>query len=56
LFTPFFRSAESRRRGIDGLGLGLAVARRIAEAHGGTLKLASQPGNGSMFTLRLPNP
>jgi heavy metal sensor kinase len=54
VFEPFVRSAEARRRGVDGVGLGLAVARRIAAAHGGTLGVVSTPGRGSRFTLRLP--
>ena len=37
-----------------GLGLGLYIARRIADAHGGTLTVDSEPGKGAMFTLRLP--
>jgi heavy metal sensor kinase len=54
LFEPFFRSPDSRRRGLEGFGLGLAVARRIADALGGTLTVSSVPGEGSCFTLRLP--
>jgi signal transduction histidine kinase len=54
VFEPFVRSAEARRRGVDGLGLGLAVARRIAAAHGCDLGVTSTPGRGSRFTLRLP--
>jgi signal transduction histidine kinase len=37
-----------------GLGLGLSIARGIIEAHGGTLQLESEPGNGSTFRMRLP--
>ena len=54
LFEPFYRSAEARRRGHPGVGLGLAVARRIAAAFGGTIEVQSEPGRGSTFTLRLP--
>jgi signal transduction histidine kinase len=54
LFEPFVRSAEARRRGVEGLGLGLSVASRIAEAHGGTLGVMRRVGGGSRFTLRLP--
>ena len=54
VFEPFYRSAEARRRGRAGAGLGLAVARRIAAALAGTLTAASQPGRGSRFELTLP--
>jgi signal transduction histidine kinase len=51
---PFFRTAEVRRRGKTGVGLGLAVSRRIAAAFGGQLDVASAPGCGSRFTVRCP--
>jgi heavy metal sensor kinase len=54
LFTPFFRSAESRRLGIEGFGLGLSIARRLAGVFGGVLTVSSRLGKGSCFTLRLP--
>jgi heavy metal sensor kinase len=54
LFEAFYRSSEARRRGVPGLGLGLAVAQRIAAALGGTLHVHSSPGNGAQFTLRMP--
>jgi signal transduction histidine kinase len=54
VFEPFFRSADARRRGVAGLGLGLAIARRIAGACGGTLTAAGSPGGGVVFTLSLP--
>jgi two-component system OmpR family sensor kinase len=54
VFEPFYRSPEARRTGTPGVGLGLAVARRIAVALGGTLTAESEPGRGSGFTLHLP--
>ena len=54
VFEPFYRSAEARRQGRAGVGLGLAVARRVAAALGGDLTAESEPGRGSRFTLRLP--
>lgn len=56
LFTPFFRADSSRSRDTGGFGLGLALARRIAEAHGGTLTVDSTVGHGSSFVLTLPAP
>jgi len=54
LFEPFFRTDRSRARRSGGLGLGLTLARRIVEAHGGTLVAHSEPGRGSTFTVRIP--
>lgn len=54
LFTPFFRTERSRARGTRGTGLGLALARRIAEAHGGTIRAESAPGEGTTFRVELP--
>ncbi len=54
LFTPFFRTDRSRDRGTGGIGLGLALARRIAEAHGGTIEADSAPGEGTTLRVRLP--
>ncbi|HJS95021.1 MAG TPA: HAMP domain-containing sensor histidine kinase [Solirubrobacteraceae bacterium] len=53
LFVPFER-LDAARRGIDGNGLGLAVSRTLAQAMGGTIEAASTPGEGSVFSLRLP--
>lgn len=54
VFEPFFRAQDVRRQGLEGLGLGLAVVRRIADALGGTVHVQSKPGVGSVFTLGLP--
>jgi signal transduction histidine kinase len=54
LFTPFFRSVQTRRLGVEGFGLGLSIARRLAGAFGGVLAVTSRIGHGSCFTLRLP--
>jgi signal transduction histidine kinase len=52
IFGRFGRAAPSRSYG--GFGLSLFVARRLAEAHGGTLTVTSEHGKGAIFTLRLP--
>jgi signal transduction histidine kinase len=44
----------SRSRSTGGFGLGLSLARSIAEAHGGRLELSSEPGRGTRATLVLP--
>ena len=54
VFEPFFRTEVVRRQGHPGVGLGLAVARRIAATAGGTLVVESHTGTGSLFLLRLP--
>jgi heavy metal sensor kinase len=54
LCEPFFRSPRIRQLGKPGIGLGLAVVRRIATAFGGTLSVQSVVGRGSCFSVRLP--
>ncbi len=56
LFTPFFRTDRSRTRATGGVGLGLALARRIVEAHGGAIEVESVPDQGTTFRIRLPVP
>jgi signal transduction histidine kinase len=53
-FEPFFRGDTSRDRRTGGVGLGLSLVRRIIEAHGGTVELASAPGAGTAVTVRVP--
>jgi len=54
LFTPFFRTDRSRARGTGGVGLGLLLARRIVEAHGGSVAVESAPGQGTTVRLAIP--
>jgi signal transduction histidine kinase len=53
IFEPFRRSSSTRGT-ISGVGLGLAVARKILVAHGGSLHVESEPGRGSTFYVKLP--
>lgn len=55
LGTPFFRTDRSRARDTGGVGLGLALARRIIEAHGGNLTIDSIAGRGTLAVLILPH-
>lgn len=54
VFEPFFRSSDARRRGIGGVGLGLAVTARTVAALGGRVEAQSRPGEGSRFSIYLP--
>lgn len=53
-FTPFWRADTSRTRRTGGVGLGLALARRIARAHGGDVTLTSATGTGTTARLEVP--
>jgi len=52
LFMPFFRSADAGR--TEGYGLGLAIARRSVEAHGGSIRAENRPGGGFAVTMVIP--
>jgi len=54
VFEPFYRLESSRNRDSGGTGLGLGIARDIAQAHGGTLTLGNRPGGGLEALLVLP--
>lgn len=53
IFDKFYRG-RGMRQNIQGTGMGLAIARAIVEAHGGTISLTTQPGRGSVFSFTLP--
>jgi signal transduction histidine kinase len=52
VFDKFYRG-EHGRTGVQGTGMGLAIAREIVEAHGGSVRVESNPGQGSRFTISL---
>jgi two-component system, OmpR family, sensor histidine kinase BaeS len=54
IFDRFYRADRSRNRNDGGAGLGLAIARQLAEAHGGTLEAANTSQGGAEFSLSLP--
>ncbi|GAA2256563.1 hypothetical protein GCM10010402_09960 [Actinomadura luteofluorescens] len=54
VFDRFWRAEKSRSRQTGGSGLGLAIVRQLAEAHGGSAAVRSEPGRGATFVLRLP--
>jgi two-component system sensor histidine kinase SenX3 len=54
VFERFYRADPARSRATGGTGLGLAIVKHVAANHGGEVKLWSQPGTGSTFTLRIP--
>lgn len=54
LTEPFYRADPSRQRETGGYGLGLYLCKMITEAHGGTLKIRSQPGVGTVVTIHFP--
>ena len=54
LFERFYRVDPARAREDGGTGIGLAIARSVVEAHGGSIRAESEPGRGSVFTFDLP--
>jgi signal transduction histidine kinase len=54
LFDPFFRGRCAQQDQVHGTGLGLSLVKKIVEAHGGSVRVKSEPGKGAEFILRLP--
>ena len=54
VFEPFWRGTDQQASGAPGAGLGLAIARQIARAHGGDIDLAESPSGGALFRITLP--
>jgi signal transduction histidine kinase len=54
IFERFYRSDKSRSRQLGGHGLGLSIAKWIADTHKGTIHVSSEMGKGSTFTVRIP--
>ncbi len=54
MFERFFRLDTARSRDTGGTGLGLSIVKHIVQNHGGDVRVWSQPGRGSTFTIRLP--
>jgi signal transduction histidine kinase len=54
IFDPFFRGARAVQDQVHGTGLGLSLVKKIVEAHGGSIKVRSEPMHGAEFIIRLP--
>jgi signal transduction histidine kinase len=54
VFEKFFRADPNLSRGVGGTGLGLYIAKELTDRMNGELTLASAPGEGTAFTVRLP--
>jgi signal transduction histidine kinase len=54
ILRKFVRGTAAQTLGVKGTGIGLAMVKHIVEAHGGTLRLESAPGRGSIFSILLP--
>jgi two-component system sensor histidine kinase SenX3 len=54
VFERFYRIDPARSRHTGGTGLGLSIVKHVVQNHGGDVRLWSQPGRGSTFTMRLP--
>ena len=53
IFEKFYRGRDTRGS-VQGTGMGLAIAKAVLDAHGGSIRVTSQPGQGSVFSIMLP--
>ena len=56
IFERFYRVDKARSRETGGTGLGLSIVKHIADLHGGGVDVTSIEGEGSTFSIRIPNP
>lgn len=56
VFDKFYRVADAAHMSVEGTGLGLSIVQTVVEQHGGRVQLTSQLGQGSVFTILVPNP
>ncbi len=54
IFDKFYRGRQAAELNVQGVGIGLALVRHVAESHGGSVSVESDPGRGSRFRLHLP--
>jgi signal transduction histidine kinase len=55
IFEPFFRGRRAVHDQVHGTGLGLSLAKKIVEAHGGSIRVRSEQGKGTEFIVRIPS-
>ena len=54
IFDRFYRAKNARGAAVRGSGIGLSLVKHIAEAHGGSVAVASEPGRGAQFIIAVP--
>ena len=54
IFERFYRVDTGRSRAMGGTGLGLSIVKHLVQLYGGSIQLTSNPGEGSLFTIKLP--